>query len=91
MAGIDITHIPYKGGGQAVQDLVGGQVPMGVARLHAAAFRTTSPASIRIIAFTSQRTLRRRLPEMPTLHESGLAGFDTTQWLGILAPAGTPR
>jgi tripartite-type tricarboxylate transporter receptor subunit TctC len=88
MAGIDIVHIPYKGGGPAVQDLVGGQVPMGVLGStplipHHRAGR------IRIIAFTSKARFAP-MPEIPTLHESGLAGFDTTQWLGILAPKGTP-
>ncbi|HEU4441726.1 MAG TPA: tripartite tricarboxylate transporter substrate binding protein [Burkholderiales bacterium] len=88
MAGIDIVHIPYKGGGPAVQDLVGGQVPMGVLGStplipHHRAGR------IRIIAFTSKERFAP-MPEIPTLHESGLAGFDTTQWLGILAPKGTP-
>jgi len=88
MAGIDIVHIPYKGGGPAVQDLVGGQVPMGVLGStplipHHRAGR------IRIIAFTSKERFAP-MPEIPTLHEAGLAGFDTTQWLGILAPKGTP-
>jgi tripartite-type tricarboxylate transporter receptor subunit TctC len=87
MAGIDMVHIPYKGGGPAVQDLVGGQVPVGVLGStplipHHRAGR------IRIIAFTSKERFAP-MPEIPTLHESGLAGFDTTQWLGILAPKGT--
>jgi tripartite-type tricarboxylate transporter receptor subunit TctC len=87
MAGIDMVHIPYKGGAPAVQDLVGGQVPVGVLGStplipHHRAGR------IRIIAFTSKERFAP-MPEIPTLHESGLAGFDTTQWLGILAPKGT--
>jgi tripartite-type tricarboxylate transporter receptor subunit TctC len=88
MAGIDIVHIPYKGGGPAVQDLVGGQVPMGV--LGSTPLIPHHKAGrIRIIAFTSKERFAP-MPEVPTLHESGLAGFDTTQWLGILAPKGTP-
>ena len=88
MAGIDIVHIPYKGGGPAVQDLVGGQVPMGV--LGSTPLIPHHKAGrIRIIAFTSKERFAP-MPEIPTLHESGLAGFDTTQWLGILAPKGTP-
>ena len=88
MAGIDIVHIPYKGGGPAVQDLVGGQVPMGV--LGSTPLIPHHKAGrIRIIAFTSKERFAP-MPEIPTLHESGLSGFDTTQWLGILAPKGTP-
>jgi tripartite-type tricarboxylate transporter receptor subunit TctC len=88
MTGIDIVHIPYKGGGPAVQDLVGGQVPMGV--LGSTPLIPHHKAGrIRIIAFTSKERFAP-MPEIPTLHESGLAGFDTTQWLGILAPKGTP-
>jgi tripartite-type tricarboxylate transporter receptor subunit TctC len=88
MAGIEMVHVPYKGGGPAVQDLIGGQVPVGVLGStplipHHRAGR------IRIIAFTSKDRFAP-MPEIPTLHESGLTGFDTTQWLGILAPKGTP-
>jgi tripartite-type tricarboxylate transporter receptor subunit TctC len=87
MAGIDMVHVPYKGGGPAVQDLVGGQVPVGV--LGSTPLIPHHKAGrIRIIAFTSKERFAA-MPEIPTLHESGLAGFDTTQWLGILAPKGT--
>jgi tripartite-type tricarboxylate transporter receptor subunit TctC len=87
LAGIDMTHVPYKGGAPAVQDLVGGQVP--------AAFLGSTPliphhnaGRIRILAFTSKERFPA-LPEVPTLHESGFPGFDTSQWLGLLAPRGT--
>ena len=88
MAGIDIVHIPYKGGGPAVQDLVAGQVPMGVLGSTPLIPHHRS-GRIRILAFTSKERFAP-MPEIPTLHESGLPGFDTTQWLGILAPKGTP-
>ena len=88
MAGVDIVHVPYKGGGPAVQDLVAGQVPMGVLGSTPLIPHHKS-GRIRIIAFTSKERFPP-MPEIPTLHESGLAGFDTTQWLGILAPKGTP-
>ena len=88
MAGIDIVHVPYKGGGPAVQDLVAGQVPMGVLGSTPLIPHHKS-GRIRIIAFTSKERFPP-MPEIATLHESGLAGFDTTQWLGILAPKGTP-
>jgi tripartite-type tricarboxylate transporter receptor subunit TctC len=87
LAGIDMQHIPYKGGAPAVQDLVGGQV--------AAAVLGSTPliphhkaGRIKILAFTSRERFPG-LPEIPTLHESGFPGFDTTQWLGLLAPRGT--
>ena len=87
MAGIDMVHVPYKGGGPAVQDRIGGQVPVGVLGStplipHHRAGR------IRILAFTSKARFAA-MPEIPTLHESGFAGFDSTQWLGLLAPRGT--
>ncbi len=87
MAGIDMVHIPYKGGGPAVTDLVAGQVPVGV--LGSTPLIPHHKAGrVRIIAFTSKDRFAP-MPEIPTLHEQGLAGFDTTQWLGILAPKGT--
>jgi len=72
MAGIDIVHVPYKGGL--------GSTPL---------IPHHRSGRIRIVAFTSKERFAP-MPEIPTLHESGLAGFDTTQWLGILAPKGTP-
>jgi tripartite-type tricarboxylate transporter receptor subunit TctC len=87
LARIDMTHVPYKGGAPAVQDLVGGQVP--------AAFLGSTPliphhnaGRIRILAFTSKERFPA-LPDVPTLHESGFPGFDSSQWLGLLAPRGT--
>jgi tripartite-type tricarboxylate transporter receptor subunit TctC len=88
LAGIDIVHVPYKGGGPAVQDLVGGQVPMGV--LGSTPLIPHHKAGrVRIVAFTSKERFAP-MPEIPTLHESGFPGFDTGQWLGLLAPRGTP-
>jgi tripartite-type tricarboxylate transporter receptor subunit TctC len=87
-AGIDIVHVPYKGGGPAVQDLVAGQVPMGV--LGSTPLIPHHKAGrIRIVAFTSKDRFSP-MPEIPTVHESGFPGFDTGQWLGLLAPRGTP-
>jgi tripartite-type tricarboxylate transporter receptor subunit TctC len=87
MAGIDMVHVPYKGGGPAVQDLVAGQVPVGV--LGSTPLIPHHKAGrIRILAFTSLERFPA-LPEVPTLHESGLTGFETAQWLGLLAPRGT--
>jgi tripartite-type tricarboxylate transporter receptor subunit TctC len=87
MAGIDIVHVPYKGGGPAVQDLVGGQVPMGVLG-STPLIPHHKGGRIRIIAFTSKERFAP-MPEIPTVHET-FPGFDTGQWLGLLAPRGTP-
>jgi tripartite-type tricarboxylate transporter receptor subunit TctC len=87
MAGIDMAHVPYKGGGPAVQDLVAGQIPVGVLGSTPVTPHHKS-GRIRILAFTSKDRLAT-MPEIPTLHESGFPGFDTTQWTGLLAPRGT--
>jgi tripartite-type tricarboxylate transporter receptor subunit TctC len=87
LAGIDIVHVPYKGGGPAVQDLVGGQVPMAVLG-STPLIPHHRGGRIKILAFTSKERFPT-MPEIPTLHESGFPGFDTGQWLGLLAPRGT--
>ena len=87
LAGIDMQHIPYKGGGPAVQDLVAGQIPVAVLGSTPLIPHHKS-GRIRILAFTSKDRFPT-LPEIPTLHESGFPGFDTGQWLGLLAPRGT--
>ena len=88
-AGIQLVHIPYKGAGQSIPDVVGGQVPLGIYGLltinqHAKAGR------MRVLAVT---TLKRSstAPDLPTLAESGFPGFDTSLWFGLLAPAATPK
>ncbi len=87
LAGIDMQHIPYKGGAPAVQDLVAGQIPVAVLGSTPLIPHHKS-GRIRILAFTSKDRFPT-LPEIPTLHESGFPGFDTGQWLGLLAPRGT--
>jgi|SoiMethySBSTD1v2_1073268.scaffolds.fasta_scaffold651483_2 tripartite-type tricarboxylate transporter receptor subunit TctC len=87
MAGIDMAHVPYKGGAPAVQDLVAGQVPAAVLGSTPVTPHHKS-GRIKILAFTSKERMAT-MPEIPTLHESGFPGFDTTQWTGLLAPRGT--
>lgn len=88
MAKVQVTGVPYKGGGQAVLDLVGGHVPVGL--LGATPFIPHHRSGrLRIIAFTSKDRFPP-MPEIPTLHDAGFTGFDSTQWLGLLAPRGTP-
>ncbi|HEX2198885.1 MAG TPA: tripartite tricarboxylate transporter substrate binding protein [Burkholderiales bacterium] len=88
MAGLDMVHVPYKGGGPAVQDLLGGQVPMAVMG-STPLIPHHKAGRIKILAFTTKERFPA-MPDIPTLHESGLSGFDTSQWLGLLAPKGTP-
>jgi tripartite-type tricarboxylate transporter receptor subunit TctC len=88
LAGIDMVHVPYKGGAPAVQDLVAGQVPLAVLGSTPLIPHHKS-GRIRILAFTSKDRFPT-MQEIPTLHESGFPGFDTGQWLGLLAPRGTP-
>ena len=88
-AGIDMVDIPYRGGAPAVADLLGGQVLVGV--LGSTPLVPHHKAGrVRILAFTTRERFAL-LPEIPTLNESGFPGFDISQWLGIFAPAGTPR
>ncbi len=89
MAGVKMTHIPYKGGGPAMIELVGGQVQLVYATA-ASAVPQIKAGRIKGIAVT---TIKRAalMPSIPTIAESGLPGFDANNWYGILAPAKTPR
>jgi len=87
-AGISITAVPYKGGGQAVIDVVAGQVKLGVLGM-APVMTHIKSGRLKAIAVTgSSRT--SILPNVPTIAESGFPGFETSQWLGLVAPANTP-
>ena len=88
MAGISMVHIPYKGGAQATTDLLAGQVPIGFAPI-ASVLPHVASGRLRGLAVSSlQRS--PSLPNMPTVSEAGLAGFEMNPWFGVLAPAGTP-
>ena len=87
--GAVLLHVPYKGGGPAMTDLMGGQIPMLFSSL-GPAVGAVKTGKIRAIAVTSpQRSAA--FPDVPTMDESGLKGFDSTAWYGILGPAGLPR
>ena len=89
MAGINITHVPYKGASPAMVDLRGGRVTyMGTSLASAAQF--VKEGKIRGIATTGV-TRARMLPDVPTVAEQGYPGFESISWLGILAPANVPR
>lgn len=87
-AGVDMIHVPYKGSGAAIPDVIGGQVPLmfenivsvmpyvKAGRLHALAISSSKRSPV--------------MPDLPTVAESGLPGFDVSNWFAVLAPAGTP-
>jgi len=87
-AGVDLTHVPYKGNGPATSDLLGGQVSAmflqyAVAKPHVAGGKL-------VMLATPSGKRSQAIPEVPTIAESGLPGFDVEPWFGIVAPAGTP-
>jgi tripartite-type tricarboxylate transporter receptor subunit TctC len=89
MAGIDMVHVPYKGGGPALVALLSGQVQLMFATLPAAMPHVKSGKLRPVAVTTSHRS--QALPELPTIAESGVAGYEAATWYGLLAPAGTPK
>ena len=89
MANVDITHVPYKGGGPALNDVIGGQVQLYFGTI--TSVREQAKAGrVRALA-TTGATRASAAPELPTVAESGLPGFEVVAWYGVLAPAGTPQ
>jgi tripartite-type tricarboxylate transporter receptor subunit TctC len=88
MAAIDMVGIPYKGGGQLITDLLGGQIHVGIAGTTPLIPHHRS-GKIRILALSSLERFPP-LPDIPTVVEAGYRGFESSQWLGLLAPRGTP-
>ena len=89
MGGVQLLHVPYKGSGPLTTDLLGGQIDMS--------FDTVTPVlphikagKLRALAVTTAKR-SVALPDVPTLDEAGLKGFDMGTWFGVLAPAGTPK
>lgn len=86
---VDMVHVPYKGSGPALVDLVGGQI-----NLMFDVFSTAAPlvrgGKLRALAITSAER-STQFPDVPTMQQAGVAGFDAGTWFGLLAPAGTPR
>jgi tripartite-type tricarboxylate transporter receptor subunit TctC len=89
MAGIDIVHIPYKGQAPATTDLLGGQIPM-MFNNPITSLAHVKTGRLRALAVSTAKRFSQ-LPQVPTIAESGLPGFDVGFWLGALAPTGTPR
>jgi len=88
MAGVDMTHVPYKGSAPALVDLVGGQVQLMFDNLPSS-LPQIKAGKLRAIAVTSAQRAPA-LPNVPTIAESGLPGYEASSWFGIVAPAGTP-
>ena len=87
MAGIDLVHIPYKGVGPALTDLIGGQIDAMFADVHLV-LPHAKAGKLRVLAVTS-RERSRAMPEAPTVSEAGVPGYAAGTWFGVLAPAGT--
>ena len=88
MANVDLLHVPYKGGPPAVADLIGGQVNMMFINMPTGLAHVKS-GKARILAVSSGRRVPQ-LPDVPTVDQAGLKGYETAAWSGLYAPAGTP-
>jgi tripartite-type tricarboxylate transporter receptor subunit TctC len=87
MAGIKLAHVPYKGGADATIAVLGGELQLTFA---SAAAALSLRNRLKVLAVTSPAR-EPSLPEVPTMDESGLKGYDATFWFGLAAPAGTPQ
>jgi len=88
MTGLKMNHIPYKGSGQATTDLLGGQVPVSIPGT-AGMVGHIKAGKLRALAVTGARR-SPQLPDVPTVMESGVPGYEAYVWMGLLAPKGTP-
>jgi len=88
-AGIDIRHVPYRGSGPALLDLIAGHIAFMVVDLQPA-LRRIREGKVRVLGVTTPQRVTAA-PDIPTLAESGLPGFELVAWQGVVAPAGTPR
>jgi tripartite-type tricarboxylate transporter receptor subunit TctC len=88
MAGIDLNHVPYKGSGPAMQDLLSGQVKVSFAGIPNV-MPSLKSGKLRALAVSTPKR-SPDLPDVPTVAEAGVPGYDATLWLALLAPAGTP-
>ena len=89
LAKVFIVHIPYRGSGPAIQDVMGGQVTMGIDTLVVAAPHIKA-GTLRALAVTTSKRVRG-FDTIPTVAESGVPGYDVASWQSVHAPAGTPK
>jgi tripartite-type tricarboxylate transporter receptor subunit TctC len=88
LAQVELTHVPYRGGGPALNDVIGGQVPLFFANV-ASSLGQIQTGRLRALAVTAA-TRCRALPDVPTMAEAGVKGLDVQEWNPVLAPAGVP-
>ena len=88
-AGIDIRHVPYRGSVPAMQDVIGGHIPFMVVDLQPA-LQQIRDGKVRVLGVTTPKRVAAA-PDIPTLAEAGLPGFELVAWQGVVAPAGVPR
>jgi len=88
MAGLDLVHVPYKGGGAVMPDVIAGRVHMSFATLPSSLSHVRS-GKLRALGLAS-RTRSPALPDLPTIAEAGLPGYDASNWMGLFVPAKTP-
>ena len=89
MAGVDLLHVPYKGSGQAMPDVISGRVSMMFENMPGAVSYING-GKLRILAVTGQKR-SPAMPQVPTVAESGVPGYESLSWSGIAVAAGTPR
>ena len=89
MAGIDMTHVPHKGAAPMLTDLIGGQIQIGFDNLPSSMGFVRS-GKVRALAVTTAKRWPGA-PDIPTVAESGVPGYEVSGWFGLLAPAGTPK
>jgi tripartite-type tricarboxylate transporter receptor subunit TctC len=89
MAGIDVVHVPYRNSGEARSGVIGGQVQMMIDAVTTMA-PNVGAGQVRALA-TTGKTRSSVLPDVPTAQEAGVPGYEATIWLGLMAPAGTPK
>ena len=89
MAGVDIVHIPYKGSGQVMGDIIGGQLALIFDQI-VSSLPHVNAGKLRALAITSAKRFPT-LPQLPTVAESGVPGYESISWAGVAVPAGTPK
>jgi tripartite-type tricarboxylate transporter receptor subunit TctC len=89
MAGVDITHVPYKGAPQAVTDVLAGHMNMMFNSI-APIIANIKAGRVRVLGIASSKR-SAQLPDVPTISEAGVPGFEAVNWFGMFAPAKTPR